>query len=407
MKCIGSKLISYALAAVLALTAAPVWAAITSVTAIPGQANVAIGRSTTLTVTWSLFVTLGATTATCSSGTHTIASSQGVLILDVDGTITRIIPHRLSKTVNLATNSTVTLTETYTVPPDVVALVRKLGRAQLSYYRAFTDTGTDNVTACGGNNGSQNLYVTGSSAAGFSVERMALHFDDDSTVRLLARGAKLHASADVTYGGAGQVVGVWEVADPTSTLGTPVFRPLQVVRRHLGAGGQATLHSPQLPTDQLGLYVLRLRITDPGVAFDIPEIRYFVMNEGDLPKPPAPMNQTAPDDNSSIGPQTRFGWSAIDGAKVYQLELYAVPRRSVADTLPDLGGGAAADSGATKISGPPLTGMVIPADRTETVLSPVTLGHLRAGGDYVWRVLAVDADGRVVGASPLRRLRFQ
>jgi hypothetical protein len=72
-----------------------------------------------------------------------------------------------------------------------------------------------------------------------------------------------------------------------------------------------------------------------------------------------------------------------------------------------LGGGSAAENNAARISGPPLTGMVVPAERTRTVLSALTLGHLRAGESYLWRVLALDEQGRVVGASPLRRLRFQ
>jgi len=200
---------------------------------------------------------------------------------------------------------------------------------------------------------------------------------------------------------------VWEIADPSSTLGTPVFRPLTLVRQQLAAGGRVTLHSPALPTNRLGLYLLRLRITDPQLPYETPMIRYFVMNEADMPRPPAPMNQTAPDDNSNVGPQTQFGWTAMDSAKVYQLEVYSMPAASVGDGLPDLGGGSDAEKNAAKISGPPLTGMVVPAERTRTVLSALTLGHLRTGESYLWRVLALDDQGRVVGASPLRRLRFQ
>jgi hypothetical protein len=404
MKRMGWNLIGCLAAALLALSTAPAWANITSVAAVPASANVAVGRSTTVTVTWRVTAD-----STCGLGLHTVSSPQGVLVTTIDGG-GRPVVRALSGTYNVvaatANVSTVlSFTETFSVPADVVDYLHRGGAVSMTYRRIFTET--YNNTVCDTNSGSMTLNFTGSAGAGFSVDRLSLRFDDDSTVRLLARDSKLAATADVTFAGSGLLAGVWEIADPSSTLGTPVFRPLTLVRQQLAAGGRVTLHSPALPTDRLGLYLLRLRITDPQVPYETPMIRYFVMNEADMPRPPAPMNQTAPDDNSSVGPQTEFGWTAIDSAKLYQLEVYPMPAASVADGLPDLGGGPALETNAGKISGPPLTGMVVPAERTRTVLSVVTLGHLRSGESYLWRVLALDDQGRVVGASPLRRLKFQ
>jgi len=402
MKRMGWNLIGYLAAVLLALSATPAWANITSVVAVPSSANVAVGRSTTVTVTWRVTADSG-----CGLGLNTVSSTQGVL--DPDG-LHRPIVRPLRGTYNVTTatanvSTVLSFTETFSVPADVVDYLRRNGATSVTYLRPFTETLNNQV--CDTNSGQITLYFTGSAGAGFSVDRLSLRFDDDSTVRLLARDGKLSATADVTFAGSGLLSGVWEIADPSSTLGTPVFRPLTLVRQQLAAGGRVTLHSPALPTNRLGLYLLRLRITDPQLPYETPMIRYFVMNEADMPRPPAPMNQTAPDDNSNVGPQTQFGWTAMDSAKVYQLEVYSMPAASVGDGLPDLGGGSDAEKNAAKISGPPLTGMVVPAERTRTVLSALTLGHLRTGESYLWRVLALDDQGRVVGASPLRRLRFQ
>ena len=76
-----------------------------------------------------------------------------------------------------------------------------------------------------------------------------LSFDNGSSVRILPRNNAIHAQAELGYNGTGLLQAVWEVADPASTSGTPVYRPLLQVREYLTLGDAKTLKSPPLPTN--------------------------------------------------------------------------------------------------------------------------------------------------------------
>jgi hypothetical protein len=102
-----------------------------------------------------------------------------------------------------------------------------------------------------------------------------------------------------------------------------------------------------------------------------------------------------------------FAWSAIPGARAYQLEVYR-GREEPGLRLPDLRGqiGEPTPSEvAEALSRPPVTGVLVRGATNRAVLSPMARRHLLPGRAYFWRVLALGADGRIVGASPLRELR--
>jgi len=103
--------------------------------------------------------------------------------------------------------------------------------------------------------------------------------------KVFNKGDKPKVKAELSYTGSGILRGVWEIAEPSSTSGTPIFHPLTHERKFLGQIGQVTVYSPQLPSNMTGLYMVRFRITDPATAFTSPIIRYFVTAGKGAPKP--------------------------------------------------------------------------------------------------------------------------
>jgi hypothetical protein len=166
------------------------------------------------------------------------------------------------------------------------------------------------------------------------------------------------------------------------------------------------LASPLLPTDSAGLYLVRLRITDPAPGFDIPVVRYFVADERTGARLPAlSLALVTPPNQSLLTGDTTFVWEGIRGARAYQLEIYLKPS-TTADGLPDLGGEPMNTAPTSVPSTPPTTGMLVSGAQTRTILSSAARSHLIAGRTYVWRVLAIGGDGSVVGESPARELRM-
>ena len=356
------------LVSVLLMSAAPMRADVNSVTTSPTSKNVSMGRYVSVPIVWTIDEDIGPVTVTSTSGEFRPAIGSPVLL----GTVSKV----LSKTVS--SPAMITFSETVQVPRSVIFRARKMGFSSLVYQRTFSDgiaPGTGGIT----------LNITGSGGADFSINRISLRFDDDSPVRLLPRGEKLITLAEITFGGTGLIKAVWEIADPSSTPGVPVYRPLRIVRQQLTASRKVTLSSPELPTDRIGIHLVRLRITDPEVGFDTPVLRYFVAKEKpDTPRPPVPIRLIAPGPVSQLTPETNFSWLAVKDTLAYQLELY-VKRK-------------------TPVSGQPVTGMLIPARQKETPLSQIARQHLKAGQVYLWRVVAIGENGAIIGKSPLREI---
>jgi hypothetical protein len=291
--------------------------------------------------------------------------------------------------------------EAVIVPADALQRANKLGSSQIVYRRTFND-------GFGPTAGSISLNITSPLAAGFGVTREALSFDNGAPVRVLPLKEALQAQAEVGYNGSGLLQAIWEVAGPASTAGEPIYRPLLQVRRQLVAGDSHTFNSPSLPTDATGLYLVRLRITDPAPAFETPLIRYFVgQGRPGRELPAEPIALTAPPPLGLLASDTAFAWETIKGARAYQLEIYAT-RREPADALPDLGGEERAPKpaeAAAALARAPVTGTLVPGRQTRATLSGTVRRHLPPGQAYFWRVLAIGEDGAVIGQSAMRELR--
>ncbi len=384
-----------ALWAVLMLVGMPFARAdITGVSATPSSANVAIDRPTPVTVVWRL------TTTSCLAGVQTFSSNNATLNFG-STSIAIGSPMTTSYPNNNSVPAFTTFTETVLVPNDVVLRATR-ANATLRLNRVFNQSPQCTQST---NNTNVTLNVTSSSAATFGISRMALMFDGGAPVRVIERGQPLRANAEINFNGNGLFRGTWELAGPTSTAGNPTFRPIGGVQQYLMGGDTQRLESPALPTDMTGLYLLRLRVSDPTISFDTPVIRYFVSDANTRSQIPAlPLGLVSPPNRVMLAPDTLFAWEPIPGARAYQLELYAKPR-TPGDTLPDLGGSDPNATPPVLPVTPAITGMVVAGNQTRIGLSATARSHLVPGRSYLWRVLAVGKDGNVVGESPVREMR--
>jgi len=362
-------------------------AAITNIVATPGTQHIATGQSTTFTVTWSV-------TSNLNSPLRSTSGRFGTPDI-IFATVNTV----LSQT---ATSGTpVSLVETVIVPASVAVAAQQQGLSSITYARDFVDD--DGIATTG----SVTIYFTSALGATFGVSRVALSFDDGTPVRITQVHDEMYARAELTVTGTGLLQATWEVASPPSTQGEAFYLPLAQVQQHLGAGETAKLQSPPLPTNLPGLYLVRLRIINPLTSFEVPVIRYFV-GEGRPGHglPPAPISLLKPGNLALLAADTQFIWSPVKEARIYQLEIYAVPTRNL-PTLPAMGDteqGPPAKEVSTALSQRPLTGVLIPAGNTQTALSSMVRTHLLPGQTYYWRLLAIDESGVVIGRSPVREL---
>jgi len=225
--------------------------------------------------------------------------------------------------------------------------------------------------------------------------------------KVFNKGEKPRVKADLSYTGSGMLRGKWEIAEPSSTAGTPAFYPLTNVQQFLSQLGRVTIYSPRLPANMTGLYMVRFRITDPQPGFNTPVIRYFINATKGAHKPVS-LDLIAPAHGSVISENTRFFWQELPGARAYLLEIFspalANPGQPVENTTEK---GVASllvpESGIN--GGPPVSGMLIPAN--QATLSQLTRARLKSGQRYLWRVQAIGASGRIIGKSPLRAIRMR
>lgn len=390
--CSEKRVLTTVILAALAQVAIKAEAAVT-VTATPQNQTVPLGQSSSRSLVWNI-------TDTCASTTSTVTSANGTF-RDVCGSANILATSNSSLTSSKPVTFGVgnhSIPESVLVPADASFKAQKLGLQQFVYQRTFTGAMSSTGFGC------LTLNITSSSAAGFNVSREALSFDNGAPVRVLERKQPLRANAEINYNGSGMLQAQWEIADPASSSGQPIFRSIATVRQYLVGSETQTISSPALPTEIAGLYLARLRITDPAASFDTPVIRYFVTDpQTGTVRPPVSLGLVTPPNKVLLTGDTTFAWDAIPGARAYQLEIYAKPR-TAGDTLPDLGSSNAAAPVLPPT--PPVTGMLIAGNQTRATLSDSVRVHLTSGQNYLWRVLAIGTDSNVIGESAVREVRM-
>ncbi len=366
-------------------------AAVTSATAMPASQNIAMGTNSMIRVSWSIGYSV--------SAPSTIVSEKGVLRVP-GGPVLATVPTLISRAVPGPASGTEIFREAVPVSEQVILRAQQLGFNRLSYERVFVD-GESAAEA------RTDLNITGAAGASLGLSRIALRFPDNSRVKVMGKNATTHVLADLTFTGAGRLEAIWEIAEPSSTMGNPSFRTLRLIRRQLvGAGQQLTLRSPELPTQATGLYLVRLRVTSPVLSFDSPVIRYFI-NSGIKTTPPVGDIRTLkPSEGEVVDPGTRFEWSPVPGARVYQVEFRGRRASSVAAQIPSLGEAHVGTpiEGEEDDTSYPMAGIMVAGTTQELSLSALALSRLAPGSSYWWRVQAYDDRGQLIASSPLRSI---
>ncbi len=327
-------------------------------------------------------------------------TAQGVLLLSVPRPLSRRLSAALGETAEIP------FPDTISVPPSLANRARELGSNVILISRAFTD-GQVTVVA------SVPVAITGAGSAAAEIFREDLRFADSSRIKVIDVGETLYAVADLNYRGLGQrLVATWEWAR-LPPAGSPLFVPLprsttaegtaqaEVRRDCVRRGGtptttrvslglikldRETLCTPPLPANEVGSYVLRLRIDEPEVAFEPPVIRYYV---GEAPpdlaaatRPPAlSISISGPAVGAELSDQLRFAWAPVPGATYYRIEFFEA---------------ASEDSQM-------VTGIVLTPDQTAAAISRLAREHLSPGTVY-WRVVAIGPTGELTAASTRRSL---
>ncbi len=327
--------------------------------------------------------------------------------------------------------------EQVSLPRGLIEQARRTGARRILIVRTFVQQLTVRVTITGGGLNAPliqtvvipdqrqeavALYLTPQVGGPFSVFRAVLRFDDGAPFRMVRPNEPVRAFADLYYRGTGRLEGVWEIAEVSSTSGSPVFRPLERVVRMLAAGQRVTLRGPRLPNLQHGLYLLRFRIQGPAGSPGDPVIRYQVLASGGA-GPYQTVSIATPPPEARVDGSTRFAWSEVDGAVVYRMEFF--------EERPDGGdryfsaeqeaygdlAGPGAEASAFEASSMDeanrdrarrsqrVTGLLLPASEREARLTELAWEALVPGRAYWWRVVAVAEDGSELGSSELQRAR--
>jgi hypothetical protein len=239
--------------------------------------------------------------------------------------------------------------------------------------------------------------VTGS----LSVQGMRLEFATGNNLALVDMKDSLQAKLILAHSGNGLLQGRWQIAEPGSSESIPLYRTLALVRRNISSAQRTVLHSPELPTSRTGKYLLRFCVTNRNMVSEeqaISEqcpIENLVINaayqvQGEVTIDMTNIKVLSPN-QQKVDASTPFSWQPVVGAKVYQLQVFAlVPAKG---RLP-----SSQDSEVT-IEPKFIVGMVLPAETTRTPLTELVCSKLQPNKRYLWRITAHEETGRLVGSS--------
>lgn len=330
-----------------------------------------------------------------------VVSNAGNFLL-ANGSPLSSVNRRLSTTVVLGpliTNASFSIRETLRIPASVIFQARERGAAGISFVRTFSDGfGATRSAAV-------NFQIVSSSGGQLTISRVDLRFDNDQIVRIVSQGEKLSAIADINYNGVGQFVFNWEVAAPASTQGEPLFLNLKTQRRYLGAGREAYVQSPNLPTQSVGTYLVRIDIRSPEGILEPVEIKYAVRRstQENTPIEFEQLKLQTPTPEAVFNDETLFEWAPIKGVAAYQLELYEdvgqLVRSGSARSLEKI-----LDQSKWEEENTISSGLLIPGNKHSVHLTPVSRQHLISGKNYQWRVVGIDIRGRIIAKSQLRSI---
>lgn len=293
----------------------------------------------------------------------------------INGTVVATLAGALNKNSgNLlpGQSETVVFPETLTLNAALAQRVARAAPGTVVIRRMFNDTlrvatGEVQVYAALGNSGA------------LAVRRIELAFENDARTDVVNKGESMRAVADISFRGNGLLRGEWRLVDSAASLGGGAGRLLKIVRQDLVSAGEGrvSIVSPPLPTDANGLYLLSFSVQDTAAGFEIPILRYFVI-EGHGKQVPLNVTPLTPGDGAVLGKDTVFSWKKLPDARAYQVEVFA---RGGADAV---------------------AGQLVPHTDQKLTLSGLVLEDLKSGDRYEWRVRAFNDRGQVIGESGRR-----
>ncbi len=364
-------------------------AAFTSARATPRQVQINANSGGTLSINWQVQTTTDHTTG---------AFSPDALIIDP---ATRATLSAIPRTFNVVGAGPFSFREVITLDPDLVRAWIDRGSTRLVLQRTFGDAAGNSTSATVILTLSRSkLQATRRGAQDvFGVNALRLEFDTGNNTKVATADEEMRAALTVSYNGTGLLQGRWQIAEPGSSEGRPLYRTLAIVNTNLRAGQRSTLRSPALPTNRPGKYLLRFCVTnrfgaDPGGDTQCPNptlvahASYQVQGSiaGDVRR----IAGMSPD-RQSVSAQTPFRWEPLAGARIYQLQIFTLGAAD-ADLLSSR---AESDPVAPEFVG----GMLLKAATTNTPLSESARNKLVPGHRYLWRVTAHDESGRMIGMS--------
>lgn len=363
-------------------------ASISKVTSKVNKQDIPADQTTNRTITWSITATpkkkpVG--TITSPSITFRATSATGAIL----GTSAKSISRTASKA------GTYTLLEHLKIPGAVVYRASKLGASRIIVLRTFNDSDTGSAT------GQSYFDITTSSAASFNINSISIRFDNNQPQRSIKRFARDKAYIKLAYSGSGLLKGTWEIATPSTTIGDPVYKRLQTVRRRLPGTGIIKIYSPRLPTRVQGVYQLRFKIDEPALSFKEPLARYFVYTGSKPLLSPLHISLQRPGPSTALDDKTIFSWHRVKNASALRLELYVSKTKNTAAN--DKTSPAAASSDNT-INDTLIAGKLLRGTQHQTTLSKSTIAKLKPGRWYLWRLVAFNKKGHIIGVSEPRKL---
>ncbi len=294
------------------------------------------------------------------------------------------------------------LRETRPIPADLVRTWINRGITRVVYERSFNDPATGSSTSA-----SVVLSLSSSSLRALRdgapselvVASLRLEFDSGNNAAIVNLDDDLRATLTVQYTGTGILRGRWQIAEPESSEGIPLYRTLEIVNRNLVSNQRSTLRSPKLPVGRGGRYLLRFCVTNqvsdlpsgdaqcPNAALVADGI-YNVQGAEHLAV--APIMGISPN-RQNAGAGTPFSWRSLAGTKVYQLQVFSLAPADA--SLP------ASRVESDGVEPRFITGMLLNGETTAAPLSELAQSKLVPGQRYLWRITAHDESGRLIGQS--------
>jgi hypothetical protein len=357
---------------------------------VPQRAQIVAGVDATVPITWQVTVDL--------AGDAGADSPMGFFVNATTGA--QIAPPVATQLFDRDGRGLIPFPELVTVDGDLIASWLRQGIRRVGYRRTFTSPGSTPRTA------QLLLSISGSTLEGLrdgtsaqlQVLRMELAFTSGNRIEIAEPGQTLAARLTLGYGGSGTLRGRWQIAEPGGGS-RPFFRTLALVRETLAPVQRAVIESPPLPTHARGRYVLRFCLEAAGAPAEqcvdsssSVQTLYEVMAQQSLVE----IVGLQPN-GLAAGPQTPFRWAPVPGATTYQLQVFSVGAPDPG-TLLEKNAARLGEDG-TEREMRFVTGLLIPADAAQTLLTDLVRSRLEPGQRYVWRVTAHDADGQLIARS--------